>query len=169
MALFCDQFDAKDIEKCFKWLDKDSNGVVDEKDFSQIVRDAGQVASDKASLQAIQRIDDKSKVTGTIADVDSFKAMVNEQNKMNEIDSSLETFKYFDKDSTNLITAQNLVDGFTELGETITLADARQIIKIVVDDPSKTKLDDTAGLTVEQFGELLNCTGKFKGMMSNSS
>jgi len=48
---FCDQFDPADIETCFKWLDKDGNGVVDKKDFSEVVRESGQVASDKASLK----------------------------------------------------------------------------------------------------------------------
>jgi len=159
---FCDQFDPADIETCFKWLDKDGNGVVDKKDFSEVVRESGQVASDKASLQAIQRVDEKSKTSGELSDIGSFKAMVNEQNTMNKIDSTSEAFKYFDKDQTTTITAQNLVDGFAGLGETITPQDATQIIQIVLE----SKVDDTSGLTVAQFEDLLNCTGKFKNMMS---
>jgi len=88
--------------------------------------------------------------------------MVNEQNTMNKIDSTSEAFKYFDKDQTTTITAQNLVDGFAGLGETITPQDAMQIIQIVLE----SKVDDTSGLTVAQFEDLLNCTGKFKNMMS---
>ena len=96
----------------------------------QIVRASGEVASDKASLKAIRRIDDEAKDSGKVS-FDSFVNMLNQTNAMNSIECSDEAFKFFDKAGKGKITPEDLVNGFTALGNKLTLADAKDIVNII--------------------------------------
>ena len=57
--------------------------------------------------------------------------MLNQTNAMNSIECSDEAFKFFDKAGKGKITPEDLVNGFTALGNKLTLADAKDIVNII--------------------------------------
>ena len=57
--------------------------------------------------------------------------MLNQTTAMNSIECSDEAFKFFDKTGKGKITPEDLVNGFTALGNKLTLADAKDIVNII--------------------------------------
>lgn len=63
--------------------------------------------------------------------MDAFKKMLNVRSAENSVECSEEAFHFFDADRTGKITAENLVRAFTSCGETMSLEDAKEILKII--------------------------------------
>ena len=128
--LFCDRFEDAVLRETYEKMDTNKDGKVDESDFSEIMRRSGQISADKASREAICRIDDESKDSSQLS-FESFKTMLNQQDEATVEDCAEEVFKRFDVDGSGEIGPDNIVAMFKKEGQKLSVKDAEQIIKII--------------------------------------
>eukprot|EP00930_Biecheleria_cincta_P043005 TRINITY_DN29583_c0_g1_i1.p1 TRINITY_DN29583_c0_g1~~TRINITY_DN29583_c0_g1_i1.p1 ORF type:complete len:148 (-),score=58.92 TRINITY_DN29583_c0_g1_i1:253-696(-) len=130
-----------EFKEAFSVFDKDRSGSIDKNELGAVLKNLGQVLSEKELKQTLDEIDLDG--NGEV-DFDEFVALMAKQAAdATSADAIEEAFRVYDRDSKGFITADNLQFMMKSLGENFSDADIKDmILEADADEDGKISLAD---------------------------
>ena len=130
----------------FDLFDKDSSGTITTKELGTLMRNLGQNPREEELKQLIREVDLNG--DGTI-DFKEFLCLMIKKMDDTDIDKELhETFNHFDMDRDGYITAHELRNGMSNIGEEYTPEEAEEMIK-------EGDLDNDGKIDYDEFMKII--------------
>ena len=135
-----------EFKEAFALFDKDNNGSISSSELATVMRSLGLSPSEAEVNDLMNEID----VDGNHQiEFSEFLALMSRQLKSNDSEQELlEAFKVFDKNGDGLISAAELKQVLTSIGEKLTDAE--------VDDMLREVSDGSGEINIQQFAALLS-------------
>ncbi|XP_046582415.1 uncharacterized protein LOC124289793 [Haliotis rubra] len=145
-----DQISEKDLQvyrEAFSLYDKDGSGYIAEEELGTVMRSLGQNPTNAYLREAIRQADTDG--SGQLG-FEEFALMMHEKSKEKENPNALkDAFKVFDKNGDGTISAGELYDIMTQLGEALSRAEVDEMIR-------EADKDKNGVIDYEEFADMMS-------------
>ncbi|XP_060924574.1 uncharacterized protein LOC132998844 [Limanda limanda] len=148
-----------EFKEAFSLFDKDGDGTITTKELGTVMRSLGQNPTEAELLDMINDVDAEG--NGTI-DFQEFLTMMARKMKDTDIEEEMrEAFRLFDKDGNGYISAADLRQVMTNLGEKLTDEEVDEMI-------GEADIDEDGQVNIAEFVQMMTAQqGKQQGAISN--
>ena len=127
MALGLTPLEIEALHETFKAFDKNGNGMIEASELQTLLRQLGHTATHDEAQQFINMIDYDG--NGVITFNEFVLVMSQRLRDAQHERKMLEAFKFFDKDNSGYITAEELKSVLDSIGEKLSKAEIEEIIR----------------------------------------
>ncbi|RKO92984.1 EF-hand, partial [Blyttiomyces helicus] len=135
-----------EFKEAFSLFDKDSDGSITTKELGTVMRSLGQSPTEAELQDMINEVDADG--NGTIDFEEFLKMMVRKMKDTDSEEEVKEAFKVFDKDGNGFITAAELRNVMTNLGEKLSEEEVDEMIK-------EADVDGDGQINYEEFVKMM--------------
>ncbi|PAA48296.1 hypothetical protein BOX15_Mlig013024g1 [Macrostomum lignano] len=116
-----------EFKEAFSLFDKDGDGCITTKELGTVMRSLGQNPTEAELQEYIEEID--SELTGVL-ELNTFMTLMAEKMKPRDTEEAIiEAFRVFDKQNSGMVSASELRNQLTQLGERLTDEEVDALIK----------------------------------------
>jgi calmodulin len=144
MALNVDPWHIDDVKATFALFDLNGDGDLCTEDWMKVLQLCNVETTTKSVEEAMARVDADGNKNGKV-DFETFVSMLKSDDPRCAVDLTKSAFEFFDAGGKGEIKAEDLVRGFKEMGEDLTLEAAQNIMGIIdMDADGRVTLPDFA-------------------------